>query len=73
MLAQDAAIIRAPTMRVNIRYRVERVKPGRKAMEDGVMATIKAIEARMSPTQACRLEMRRISTSAPISISISLP
>ncbi|EXK24343.1 hypothetical protein FOMG_18921 [Fusarium oxysporum f. sp. melonis 26406] len=51
MLAQDAAIIRAPTMRVNIRYRVERVKPGRKAMEDGVMATIKAIEARMSPAQ----------------------
>ncbi|EXK77718.1 hypothetical protein FOQG_17586 [Fusarium oxysporum f. sp. raphani 54005] len=38
-------------MRVNIRYQVERVKPGRKAMEDGVMATIKAIEARMSPAQ----------------------
>ncbi|KAH7169607.1 P-loop containing nucleoside triphosphate hydrolase protein [Fusarium sp. MPI-SDFR-AT-0072] len=51
MLAQDAAIIRAPTMRVNIRYRVERVKPGRKAMEDGVMAMIKAIKARMSPAQ----------------------
>lgn len=51
MLAQDAAIIRAPTMRVNIRYRVERVKPGRKAMEDGVIATVKGIEARMSPAQ----------------------
>ncbi|KLP13772.1 Uncharacterized protein LW94_3354 [Fusarium fujikuroi] len=60
MLAQDAAIIRAPTMRVNIRYRVERVKPGRKAMEDGVMATMKAIEARMSAAQRGVLYCRSI-------------
>ncbi|KAJ4009377.1 hypothetical protein NW761_015236 [Fusarium oxysporum] len=51
MLAQEATIIRAPTMRVNIRYRVEQVRPGKTAIEDGVVAAMKAIEGRMGTAQ----------------------
>ncbi|KAG8664052.1 uncharacterized protein FPOAC1_014119 [Fusarium poae] len=51
MLAQDATIIRAPTMRVNIRYRVKQVRPGKTAIEDGVVAAMKAIEERMETAQ----------------------
>jgi superfamily II DNA helicase RecQ len=51
MLAQDVAIIRAPIIRVNVRYRVERVKAGTKAIEEGVVAAIKGIEGRISSAQ----------------------
>ncbi|VTT56147.1 unnamed protein product [Fusarium fujikuroi] len=60
MLVQDAAIIRALTIRVNIWYRVEQVKPGRKAIEDRMMATIKAIEAQISAAQRDVLYCRSI-------------
>ncbi|VZI11168.1 unnamed protein product [Fusarium fujikuroi] len=45
------AIIQAPTIRVNIQYQVELVKPGRKAIEDRVIATIKAIKTQISAAQ----------------------
>ncbi|KAH6953657.1 P-loop containing nucleoside triphosphate hydrolase protein [Fusarium avenaceum] len=70
MLAQDAAIIRAPTTRVNIRYRVEQVKPGRKATEDGVTATIKAMEAGMSSAQRGVIYCRSIKQCEAIAVLV---
>ncbi|KAF7538557.1 hypothetical protein G7Z17_g12604 [Cylindrodendrum hubeiense] len=51
MLAQDAAIIRAPTARANIRYSVETIKPSKTGVEDGVVVAIGRIEARMETSQ----------------------
>jgi hypothetical protein len=51
MLAQDAAIIRAPTARVNIRYSVKAVKPGKTGVEDGVIEAMRVIEGRMEGSQ----------------------
>ncbi|KAH6982546.1 P-loop containing nucleoside triphosphate hydrolase protein, partial [Ilyonectria destructans] len=51
MLAREATIIRAPTRRVNIRYRVDTVRPGKKALEGGVLAAMARAEERMEATQ----------------------
>jgi superfamily II DNA helicase RecQ len=51
MLAQDAAIIRAPTARVNIRYSVKAVKPSKTGVEDRVIEAMRVIEGRIEGSQ----------------------
>ena len=51
MLAQEATIIQALTMRVNIRYRVEQVRLEKTAIEDRVVAAIKIIEGQIGTAQ----------------------
>ncbi|PCD25885.1 hypothetical protein AU210_012319 [Fusarium oxysporum f. sp. radicis-cucumerinum] len=70
MLAQDATIIRAPTMRVNIRYRVKQVKPGKTAIEDGVVAAMKAIEGRMGTAQRGVIYCRSIKQCEAIAATV---
>ncbi len=49
MLAEEATIIRAATMRANIRYRVETVRAdGASSIEDGVVAVVGCISAWMT-------------------------
>ncbi|KAK5996336.1 hypothetical protein PT974_03092 [Cladobotryum mycophilum] len=47
MLAREAEIIRAPTARVNIRYRVRRVRPGKNEVEDATREEMEQMEGRM--------------------------
>ncbi|EXL40286.1 hypothetical protein FOCG_17174 [Fusarium oxysporum f. sp. radicis-lycopersici 26381] len=70
MLAQDATIIRAPTMRVNIRYRVKQVRPGKAAIEDGVVAAMKAVEGRMGTAQRGVIYCRSIKQCEAIAATV---
>jgi len=51
ILANEAVIIRAYTVKRNIRYRVKRVKLGKAAVEDGVVAEMLELEGLMCSSQ----------------------
>jgi superfamily II DNA helicase RecQ len=51
MLCGDAAILRAAAVKLNIRYRVDTVKPGSNAVQDRVMAVMRKMESRMAGLQ----------------------
>jgi superfamily II DNA helicase RecQ len=51
MLAEDASLMRAPAVKLNIRYRIETVLPSKTGVEDRVVALMQKMEAGMSGGQ----------------------
>ena len=51
MLAEDASLIRAPAIKLNIRYRIETVLPSKTGVEDRVVALMRRMEAGMAGEQ----------------------
>ncbi|KAH7199031.1 uncharacterized protein B0J16DRAFT_258673, partial [Fusarium flagelliforme] len=70
LLAQEATIIRAPTIRVNIQYRVEQVRPEKTAIEDRVVAAMKVIEGRMGTAQRGVIYCRSIKQCEAIAATV---